>query len=352
MTLILMEGFDYYEQGQTGVTLENALKRRYSGADMQWGVRSGNIVDGQGGNGNALSFGYVLYFDIPIASATELYWGYSYASNSDYDYYAQPFWTLYNSSSQVITHCYPDYEKAIRISPGGWNVEPFFGPWKPRTARAVDNNWHYLEFYLKPGTTDGAFEVRCNGVTIDSDINIDTQNLGGPITTLRIYGSAYWPNTSVALCDNLYVSDSQFYGPSIVRALRPDADGDDEDWSTSDLGTDSYQLINDQSPADDDTEYLYSSTSTDRTLCNYPSVPSGQTNIEGIQITTQARTDGSSDDMKASVKSGGTVYDQSVVTVDNTTYTERQDILENDPDTASAWTEAGLNAMQVGVEVD
>jgi hypothetical protein len=149
--------------------------------------------------------------------------------------------------------------------------------------------------------------------------------------------------------------NNDFLGPIRVLSLHPDADGDDEDWTLS-SGSDSYALVNETEPVDGDSDYIEDTVTTNRTLFTYDDVPSGMgDNIIGVQVVTNPRiTNATPYDLINTIKSGGTLYPESAVTIDNETFNGMghvMQLLESDPDTSTAWTASGLNGAQFGVEV-
>lgn len=348
MALIWADGFDYLDGGATGSQIEAEMQRRYFNAELYYNSTWTSSVDtGQGGQGKSLKMKYYNQYIHKVwdTTYTELWMGWAVKFGVQDDNNLNYMATLRNTSNQNIGHLI--IKNRFLMVSGGQSVPPV----QHAIPNFHPNAWFYLEWYIKPGTgADGAYELRINGETIGSGSGYDFIYYPGPPDRCVFWCPTenpydYW-------MDNLYVDDAGFYGPCIVRALHPDADGDDEQWTTS-AGTDSYALVDDLSPPDDDTTYIVDSTTGNRTLFTYDNVPSGQTNIKAIQVATQARVeDATTYDLKNSLKQGGSIYNQSAVTVDGTTYTYTNiDQLDNDPDTASAWTESGVNSLQAGVEV-
>lgn len=84
------------------------------------------------------------------------------------------------------------------------------------------------------------------------------------------------------------------------------------------------------------------------TLADYTPVT---TAIHGIQVCVAARkTDAGARSMAVAVKSGSTVAMGPTLSLGDSTAEYRQ-VLLTDPDTAAAWTDTGLDALELGVKV-
>lgn len=219
----------------------------------------------------------------------------------------------------------------------------------------VPNTWYYIELKQVINDTTGSWTFRVDGVTIDSDSSVDTRNSGNGIAGfLQIEGVT---NNTQTKFDNIYAYHNNggdvvdFLGIIHVGSLHPDADGDDEVWSTS-SGTDSFALVNETAPHDDDTDYIQSGTTGQRTLFTYDDVLAGLTNFHGIHLQTVVReTDGTDFTLINTFKQGVTLYPESAEAIAGTSFENIDHVLDQDPDTAADWTASGINALQAGVEV-
>lgn len=215
--------------------------------------------------------------------------------------------------------------------------------------------WYYIELKQVVNDTTGSWTFRVDGVSIASDSSIDSRGGGnGIVGSLQIAGVT---NNTQTKFDNIYAYHDNggdvvdFLGIIHVGSLHPDADGDDEVWATS-SGTDSFALVNETAPHDDDTDYIQSGTSTERTLFTYDNVPTGLTSFHGIHIHTIVReTDATPFTLINTFKQGGTLYPESAEAIAGTSFEDIDHALDQDPDTSLDWTESGINALQAGVEV-
>lgn len=357
-----MEGFDWCDTGQTSSALDTIVERRgYPYRNITGGNDA--ITDtGAWGSGTAYKFRYYAHY-IETNTFT----------------YGDTF--IFGMRINGLRDIPQDNTNIITLLDENRNITCRLELWKDGFIRAVGSAYGdmalipnakmgrglegYVEWKVYLHDTNGSWEIRWNGNTILTQTNVDTKYRGDTTGANRAqFISMNSTNTAdeegfrisdIYICDDAGSVNNDFLGPCRVLALHPDADGDDEDWTTS-SGTDSYALVNETSPADDDSDYIEDSTTGNRSIFTYDDVPTGMgSNIKGVQLCTLARiTDATSYDLKNTVKSGGTLYYDSAVTIDQQDYTDMEQqkwIMETDPDTGSAWTESGLNAVQAGVEV-
>lgn len=215
------------------------------------------------------------------------------------------------------------------------------------TTEAVLDAWVYIEFKVVTHDSTGSYELRKNGVSILSGSGVDTKNGSGGGSgyhaTVRMHSAA-----SLMKFDDVYIDDSAFHGDRKVITIFPNAAGDDADFTPS--SGSNYQAVDDV-PHDGDTSYVESATTDHQDLYGVPT-PSPILGVDGVQHNVVCRkTDATDFDIKPVCKSGATESVDSAQVVDSTTYTTKRRILENDPDTASAWDAAGIGAAQFGYRV-
>jgi hypothetical protein len=215
--------------------------------------------------------------------------------------------------------------------------------------------WYYIETMTTIADSGGRAVVKVNGVT-EIDFTGDTKN-GGTATsfdTIKM-GNHFGDFGAIgtARLDDLYVLDSSgsvnntYLGEQRVNALLPSAAGASTQFTPS-TGSNNWDLVNDVPPSD--STYNSSSTSGHRdtyTLAN----PVVVGTIHGVQVVTRmVKSDAGAASAKAAIKSSSTVAYGTTRTLSASATTYR-DIWETDPDTSSAWTGSGANALEAGAEV-
>lgn len=217
------------------------------------------------------------------------------------------------------------------------------------------NTWYYLEWRVVSNTTTGISEIRINGdntgwIYVSS---VNTQNITGAGNN-RITGFSIGGPAATYYDDTYYISENgsgitTFRGDCAVRASRPDADGNQTDFTPL-TGVDNYAMV-DETYQDGDTTYNSSATSGDIDLYGFQATGfSSAANVHGVQVLNVVRkTDAGVCTVRPKIRSGGSNYNGSN-TNPSTTYTFVYQVFENNPATAAKWTVSDVEAAEFGVE--
>jgi len=251
---------------------------------------------------------------------------------------------------------YIDFGINVQITSGGEIVVERRGSELGRstTAGLSTETWYYIEIKIFLDNSAGTVDVKVDENSVLSLTSKDTlQGALADVAAVRFYGTTdatyNFTYDDIYICDDAGSVNNNFLGVCMVSGIFPNSAGDETDFTPS-AGS-NYECV-DEVVSDDDTSYVESSTSTDRDLYNYESMPGSLGDILGVQINTTVReTDVNIFTLKQPCKSSTTVSAGSAEPVGSTTYTHRERILEQDPHTSAAWIEAGVNAAQFGVEV-
>lgn len=214
-------------------------------------------------------------------------------------------------------------------------------------AWAVDT-WDYWEIKVLFSQTVGTYEVRKNGVVILSGTGVDTCNTATESASdvrFRMGSTSYIDD--IYICDASGSTNNDFLGDVEVKLKLPDADGTSEQWTPS-TGVDSYALV-DEVPFNSDTDYLETSTTAQISRFTHQDVDSGDTILAVVQTAVCRKTDAGSGSVRTHQFINSTGYNGSTVAL-STSYQAITQILETDPNTTAAWTPAGVNAAEFGVE--
>ena len=353
MALLWLEGFDWIDSGTTGTALENVLLRRYETCDVDYSTDA-VIETGRGGVGKSLKFAETNhYLRTPQLQTEQLGNTWIMGAAIKFDHYPLDNNTLFRIDDSTLNASFNVYiiENYIRVngqSTLGYAYDIF----------NQKDEWYYVECKVKvDNSPNGSFEIKVNGTTVLSQTGVDTayrSTTGSDRVVLRGICNGptrYMWMDDIYVCDDSGTLNNDFLGPIVVRNISPDADGDDAQWTLS-SGASGYPLVNETSPADDDSDYIEDTTTGNRSIFTMSNVPSGQTGIVGVQQWTDCRiTDATNYTLKQTIKQNGTLYPSTGKTISNQSFAQYYDILETDPDTGVAWTESGLNAIQSGVEV-
>jgi hypothetical protein len=221
-------------------------------------------------------------------------------------------------------------------------------------SNVLNTGWNLVELKCKVHVTTGYIYLYVNGVEVFSITGIDTRFGGYNIRYAQVYHSyAAWLGVGdIYVCDTSGSTNNDVLGPFHVQGILPDANGDSSDWTPSAV-VDNYTVVNEDLPSEAD--YVESGTSTDQDLYNYEPLTGTWDSIFGLQMNSRLLLDvPGSEDVAVSCLSNVTQSDETFAITDSTMGTGDEElarrILETDPDTAVAWTQSGVDAIQGGVK--
>lgn len=247
---------------------------------------------------------------------------------------------FYNSTN-VAAAVYLNADGHIYLKYRGGDTAPFTG-----VALAVDTYYH-IQIKIVVHATLGSIEVKLDGDTIITVTNADTRP-GGSLTTVdRIV--CRQGSLSAVWVDDVIVDDADFPGDLRVVGLVPTADGNYTAWTPS-IGTDHYATIDEKPPSD--TDYNEVTTAAQRDSYGTSDLAIvGAAEIVAAQIVGfahEAVATGNTLDFFYRI--GGVDYDDGVAEILSISMQPvRGAIHEVSPATGVAWTEAEINALEIGV---
>lgn len=212
------------------------------------------------------------------------------------------------------------------------------------TASTVvpDANWHHYKVYMYLANSGGRLKMELDGITI-LDFTGDTN--AGSDTVINNLRFETFANT-YAYVDDLIIDTATNWGDIRFNGLTPSSDVSVA-WTPS-TGATNYNLVDEVPYSDAD----YVETATDAIQDIY-----GLTDWTGTNKTPEMtvlwaralKTTSDTQELKLIVKSGSTTDVGSAQEIFSTAnYIHRIDL--TDPDTGVAWTDSGIDAMQVGME--
>lgn len=358
MAVLRVESFDWMDVGMTNANIVTALQRK--------GLISHNLtstdaemVAGIGGKGSALRMretDQFARFDLVgghISAATDEVgcggWFRFNQVSSNNNWADQDFMGMVDSNGT-------QFQMNLRTVNGQVAVYRSTGFWQYTGFYPEPGQWYFMAIKTVINDTTGSYAVEIDGVEYLNETSIDTRSGGNGVFQYVQFGGTANGNNGFDIAGFIVwddqggdLTDFPAHPVSFV-SIHPDGDGDDEDWSTS-SGSDSYVLVNETAPHDDDSDYIEDSTSTNRTLFTYDNVSTNFTGIVAIQLNTVVReTDATDFTLVNTLKSGGTLYPESAEAIAGQTYETIYHVYDEDPDTSAAWTVTNLNALQAGVE--
>lgn len=221
----------------------------------------------------------------------------------------------------------------------------------------LEDVWYFIEIKAVISDT-GSCDVRVDNATVISFTG-DTRNGGTGTAVDAIALNKTGSDPSGSITPNLYYDDlygcdasgsvnNDFLGMGRVQTLLPSGAGTDTDL-TPNPGAPNYDNVNDIPYSTVD--YNYSTTPGDRDTYAMSDLSASTATVAGIQTVIIAQSTDASAQVKAALRSGGSVYyDASVVL--NATATDASIVVrETDPATSAAWTVSNVNALEAGVEI-
>jgi len=214
----------------------------------------------------------------------------------------------------------------------------------------------YIEFKATIDPTNGSWSLRINGSnsTLVTQATVNTAGQGGTTADrVQIHNVAGVTVliTDLYICDGTTTVQNDLLGDCRVDPVTITGNGTDDAFLKS-TGTDAYALIDEATP-NDDTDYIYSSTPGDRTTVNVSDMTFTPTYVHGVAITSYMRKDDSgARDAKNVLRINGTDYDAATTYALATAYETYRDIWALSPDTGVLFTQAEINAMEIGVKVE
>lgn len=360
MTLLFADGFDGYTAGGDRTVLDPVYDFNGVIGTSRAGVSASGRVTGKCGYTDvgyiqlATMFGFELDATLLTADSTIII-GFAVKVDEN-DFHAG------SSSRLPLLHLLDsngDGQTAIYIS-GSGNIKAVSGDVSSTdgiafgTARMFSKVWHYVEMKVTLDIVSGAVEVRVDGETVISGSGQTSPGVAAEaFATTLIFGGSN--DSARVMVDDLYICDSQgsvnndFLGEIGIRRLSPDADGATNDFTPLG-GGDNYVEVDEDDP-DGDTSYVESSTVGHQDLYGVDDLSSTPASIASLQVVATSKSDDGGAKSGKNYLSSSAVEGAGSAYALTSGYVPQQSIHELDPNTSAAWAEAGVNAVQVGMEV-
>lgn len=208
------------------------------------------------------------------------------------------------------------------------------------------DEWYWLELKVYCDNTVGTYDLKINnttalsgsGDTSDGEDYYNFVRIGAESGILDIQIDDFY------VCDSSGSNNNDFLGECRVTAIRPNGNGTISEMAPS-IGS-NYSCVND---SDDNTYVEGDSGKSD--VYTYSDV-SGLTGIKGICLRSRClETDAESFNMRPIMLVNGNTHFGSYAQVGSSDYTKHEEIIEENPDTSSAWTSTDINDSEFGLEI-
>ena len=342
MTLLFLESFDHH--GSSDTNMNDTLTRKASNFGGTWENETGVGEFGVAGGTNALADEFRIDFD----SASEIIIGFALKFRElNTTVATDPFVRIYDSAGAQIAQMVRSQPGFPRMLDNPSNRYDANAVWRPFM-------WNYFEIRILAGTdnSNGELEMHMNGKQVLSEIGVDTFSSAGGVGRVQFDGSDHFDH----LFDNIYILNTlgsvnnDFLGEIQVETLFPNAAGTTTAWSVTGAATN--HEATDDNPFDDDTSYVSTSATSDKDTYNFDNLTSITQNIVGVQMLPNGKKQGTGTrEIAPVIRSGSTDYDQTTFNL-TTSYDYYPTIVEQDPDTGSAWTASGVDSAEFGFKVN
>jgi len=305
------------------------------------------------------------------------------ASNSIGKYLGANYSTLivgfafcWNSSNQGVILAFQDASSAagnnqINLRTNGSRVlEVYRNSTLLGTASMASpavGSYHYIEIKVVFHGSTGAVTLKLDGSTVltltgqntistanayANRIYLGNGNVGGGTAAGHFYDDVY-------VCDTVDQSTLQtgspanndFLGDVRVQNLTPSGDGNYSQWVGSDGNSTNNSLLVDETPSNDDTDYVASGTTGDRDTYAFSNLTPTSGTVYGVQIFAEARKDDAGTrTLYLTARSGSTDQDSAAATALSASYTGVVDIRGAAPG-ATGWTVTNVNSAEFGIKV-
>lgn len=211
------------------------------------------------------------------------------------------------------------------------------------------NTWYKIEVQCGTSATVGAYDLKIGGVSEVSGTTNTTATSGGSARLGKVINRN--GNSVDFFYDDFASSNTGFISGNIeVKQMTPDANGSTMSW-TAGTGTSDYTTV-DESPAFDDTDYVQSLTGAGAKVALFDLQTSSAAGITGNILAVKGyvhlRENTSVTSAYAIRIRSNTTNSDSSNNNGSTAAQAYQRLLETDPDTSTAWTTGGLDALEVG----
>ncbi len=216
--------------------------------------------------------------------------------------------------------------------------------------------WHQLEFDFLMDQSSGAVTMKLNGVSVltYAGDTCATANTWANSVRLGGYSVSYYAATRCGYSDLIIMDDAQVNGHNYCNSLLgvrrvlagfPTADGAYKQWSRS-TGTSGFSNV-DEMPANDDTDYNYTTVVGNKDTFVMPDGPAGVT-IDAVQCVIYCKAaDVAAAQMVGTTKSNS-VDGDGVPVVIGPSYGWSASPIYEDPATNAAWLSTAFNAAEFG----
>lgn len=256
------------------------------------------------------------------------------------------FAVIYANAAPSVSPNTNTYHAGLTFTSGG-DLVLYTGGSNRLTLSSPFNNstWYHIEMRCFINNS-GSFQLYINGALV-IDFSGDTDD--GSSNQSFVMSATTGGDITI---DDLVIQQDASALPAVVgehriQTLLPDGSGTNAAWTGTFADVD--DAIN--ASSDGDSTFISETTLNDKHDFTCTNLGFSPTSVIAVNLVTEARkTDSGTIGVTPFVLSNGTEGAGTEFSAAET-YSYTSDIFLVDPDTASAWTESGINAIQIGVEI-
>lgn len=215
------------------------------------------------------------------------------------------------------------------------------------------STWYYITVEVTISDTVGVFRVYVDSNPVITVTGADTRS---GLTTVTFVQFGHHTSAGSSghkwIFDDVYILDvaTKLTDDVRIETIRPSADTAQKQL-TPDTGTVNFSRVN-ETLVNGDTSYVFGSSVGHYDLYDLADLSSTPTTVFGVNIVSFPRkTDAGVRSLYNVAKSGVTLSNGPSVNL-SSSYGRIDRVVEDNPDTATPWTYASINALQVGPKVN
>ena len=230
------------------------------------------------------------------------------------------------------------------------------------STNICDNNYHFIEVEIHAASSGGSMKAWVDGTLEINQTGINTEWSGLAIQRFSQI-VLYAPNSN-GTWDDVFVWDDNTgdnftgeinkavaSGLRYIRPLRPNVAGSNSDFTVTGAAS-NYEAVDDVGVHDGLTSYVEGDISGEKDFYGVENLPGGVTAVDAVIVTSVVQTDtGSATQTRLNLKSGATEENGPAESIGSDVWTMKRACFGHDPDTSTDWTLAGVNGIEVGIEV-
>lgn len=347
MALIFMDGLDVYDNFADITSSPN------------WsvsGTPTFSTTQGRFGGGCIRTDSFFAYWSLglPLLTNKDYYFSFSFLTHTLPAIGTCEFVKFVSTGASNIMR--------LSLTPGGTIlIGDRFGNLSSSSVSGamVSNTWCRVEIKLNLGTnsSSGVVEVKINGAVVCTATGLNLWDGGNAVASIALLNQAqtndYCLYDDIVLNDTTGSSNTGYLGDVRIDAIRPNADQTQADWSITGGSGPGYSAIADAfGSSDGDTSYLSSSTVGNKSEFGVSSLSGSSASIMGVQVRSKTkRTDAGTRTYRNYLKSSSAVINGPTLTPQTNYSWDFGGVAEADPNTSAAWTDSGVNAVKLGLEL-